>query len=142
LEDGKFISVETLRLQERIKQEEINFGTRAQKLGEIISSLKLGRHGAEKPFPTIDGAIYIPTVGNSNVVESVDKMIMKQQNYAQVIVDRDRSLPKFVAQFLNSELGRDVRERSKSGSVIPKLNTDGLRSLPVFLPPLIYNGRF
>src|SRR5262249_47757413 len=60
---------------------------------------------------------------------------MKLQNYAQVIIDPARSNARFVAQFLNSSLGKESLESGKSG-FIPKLNKQTLMNLRVLIPEL------
>jgi hypothetical protein len=78
----------------------------------------------------------LPLIGISDVVDSPDDTTLKAQNYAQVTIDAARSQARFVAHFLNSELGKEVRELNKAGAVIPKLNTQGIKNLSVFLPSL------
>ncbi len=63
-------------------------------------------------------------------------LTLKKQNYAQVVIDPARSNSRFVARFLNSEFGKELREQSKSGAVIPKLNKQNLKELRVFVPNL------
>lgn len=53
----------------------------------------------------------------------------------EVVIDRARSNAHFVAQFLNSEFGKELREQIKTG-FIPKLNKRTLRELRVFVPDL------
>ena len=69
-------------------------------------------------------------------MESLDDLTLKKQNYAQVVIDRARSYARFVASFLNSDLGKELREASKSGTYIPKLNKQTLQRLLVFVPDL------
>jgi hypothetical protein len=65
-----------------------------------------------------------------------EELSLKPQNYALVAIDPGRSLAKFVTHFLNSELGRQVREAYKAGATIPRLNSQGLKELPIFVPDL------
>jgi type I restriction modification DNA specificity protein len=106
------------------------------RLGDLAQEIRLGRPGDEFSFPTTDNAFYIALIGISDVVDSTEAMTLKRQNYAQVVVDATRSDARFVARFLNSELGRAIRKASKSGTTIPKLNTSGLKELPIFVPNL------
>src|SRR5262249_54080484 len=77
-----------------------------------------------------------PLIGISDVVESTDDLTLKSQNYAQIAIHETRSDARFVALFLNSDLGRILRNAGKSGVTIPKLNMSGLRELPIFVPDL------
>ena len=92
-----------------------------------------------RPLRQLDAVLrrhlHIPLIGNSDVMESPDALTLKAQNYAQVVIDPSRSNTRFVARFLNSELGRELREQTKTG-FIPKLNKQTLRELRVFVPDL------
>ena len=142
LELGRFVtpvgfrSLDVLRLNEQLQQAEKRFHAPAVQLGDLAQDIRLGRPGDQFAFRTIDNALFIPLIGVSDVVDSSEAMTLKRQNYAQVVVDGTRSDARFVARFLNSELGRAIREASKSGGTIPKLNTTGLKELAVFVPPL------
>ena len=118
-----FAGLDTIRTTERMREAERRFGAQAVKLGDLATSINLGRFGEGFAFESQDNAIFVPLIGISDVVDSVEDITLKKQNYAQVVVDPSRSKAQFVARFLNSELGREIREQSKTGAVIPKLNT-------------------
>jgi len=142
LELGRFVAVEDfrglepLRLDEQLRQTEHRLEVPAVRLGELARAIQLGRFGDDFVFSTARNALYIPLLGISDVVDSTEAMALKKQNYAQVVVDETRSDARFVARFLNTELGHSIREAYKSGSTIPKLNTTGLKDLRVFVPNL------
>ncbi len=139
LELGRFVEMlsftglDTLRLAERSQAVERKFGAPALNLEHLATAINLGRHGEGFKFPLQDNAIFIPMIGNSDVVDSLDDITLKPQNYAQAAIDPMRSNARFVAQFLNSEFGKEVRALSKSG-MIPRLNTQSLKSLRIFVP--------
>lgn len=68
---------------------------------------------------------------------SLGDLTLKNQNYAQVVIDPARSNARFVGRFLNSDLGKELREQSKTGNVIPKLNKQSLKELRIFVPDLV-----
>jgi hypothetical protein len=141
LELGRFIEVSTftgigfLRTSERLEQAERRFGYPAVRLEDLATAITLGRPGNEFTFPKTDNAIFVPLIGSSDVVVSLDDATLKQQNYAEVAIDPTRSDARFVARFLNSELGKEIRELNKSG-FIPKLNKQSLKVIRVFIPDL------
>jgi hypothetical protein len=144
LELGRFVdpnsfrSIEHLRASEALKFAEKRLGVQASnlaELGDVKSGIKLGRPGDEFIFQPVENAIYIPLIGNSDVVESPDALTLKAQNYAQVVIDPSRSNARFVARFLNSEFGKELRGQAKAG-FIPKFNKQTLRELRVFVPDL------
>ncbi len=142
LELGRFVDplgftgLDSLRLAERLEQAERQFGAPPVRLEELAIAINLGRQGEGFEFPRHDNVIYVPLIGNSDVVDSLDDLSLKRQNYAQVAVDPARSMARFVARFLNSELGKEIRGSYKSG-IIPKLNKQTLKELRIFVPDLL-----
>ncbi|HMS07868.1 MAG TPA: hypothetical protein PKE66_00110 [Pyrinomonadaceae bacterium] len=139
VENESFRGIDYLRASEAIAVAEKRLGIQASNLSELVdadSGITLGRAGSEFAFRPIENAIYIPLIGNSDVVDSPNDLTLKPQNYAQVVIDPSSSDSRFVARFLNSEFGRKLRALSKTGSVISRLNTQSLKRLPVFVPDL------
>ena len=112
LELGRFVDMLSfkglgaIRAEEIFQKAERNFGAPALQLGELATAINLGRHEEGFKFPQCDNAIYIPMIGLSDVVDSLDCLTLKSQNYAQVVIAPERSNARFVARFLNSELGQ------------------------------------
>ena len=142
LELGRFVdplsftSLETIRTAERFGEAERCFAAPAVKLVELATAINLGRFGDAFAFQPQDNSLFIPLIGNSEVEDSLDDLTLKKQNYAQVVIDPARSNARFVARFLNSDFGKELREQRKTDAVIPKLNKQTLRELRVFVPDL------
>ena len=115
-----FTSLETIRTAERFGEAERRFAAPAVKLAELATAINLGRYGGGFAFQSQDNSLFIPLIGNSEVMDSLDDLTLKNQNYAQVVIDPARSNAGFVARFLNSDFGKELREQSKVGAVIPK----------------------
>lgn len=144
LELGRFVTteafrgIEYLRASETMTAAEKRFGVQASnlaELGDVKSGIQKGRPGDGFAFQPLENAIYIPLIGSSDVVESPDELKLKAQHYAQVVIDPSRSDARFVARFLNSEFGKELRDQITTG-FIPKLNMQTLRELRVFVPDL------
>lgn len=142
LELGRFVrpdsfkGLNSIRSAERFEQAAQHFGTQAVRLGDLATTITLGRFGETFEFTDQENSIFIPIIGVSDVVDSVDDLRLKAQNYAQVTIDPARSAAGFVAKFLNSEFGKEIREGSMAGAVIPKLNKQSLMDLRVLIPDL------
>jgi hypothetical protein len=136
VEPTTFTSLERIRTAERFGEAERRFGAPAVKLGELATAINLGRFGEGFAFEAQDNALFIPLIGNAQVVDSLDDLTLKKQNYAQVVVAPSRSNARLVARFLNSDFGKELREQGKTGAVIPKLNKQTLKELRVFVPDL------
>ena len=139
VDPASFRGIEHLRALEATRAAERRFGVQATKLADLVdvkSGIRMGRPGDESAFQPLENTIYIPLIGDTDVMESPDELKLKAQNYAQVVIDSSRSNARFVARFLNSELGKYFREQTKTGVVIPRLNTQTLQELGVFVPDL------
>jgi hypothetical protein len=141
LELGRFVapesfrSIEYLRAVETFTIAEKRFGAPSVRIEELAVAINLGRFGDNFTFLTLENAIYVPLIGNSDVVESLDELTLKPQNYAQIVIDPSQSNARFVSRFLNSEFGKKLREQNKTG-FIPKLNKQTLKELRVLVPDL------
>jgi hypothetical protein len=142
LELGRFVNslaftgLQAIKTAERFSEAERQFGAPAVRLGDMASTITLGRPGDDFDFPQGVNTVFIPLVGSSDVVESAEELHLKKQNYAQIDIDPFRSEARFVARFLNSELGKEIRETGKTGIYIPKHNKQTLKDLRIFVPPL------
>ena len=132
----EFRSIDSLRAGEYFRSARKEIGFPAVLLGDLATEINLGRPGKDFNFPPAVNAIFIPMIGHSNVVDSIEGLTLKPQNYVQVVVDPSRSQATFISQFLNSELGKKIREWGKSGTTIQKLNKQSLKKLRVFIPDL------
>jgi hypothetical protein len=131
-----FRGVDSLRAGDYFATASKQIGFPAVVLEDLATEITLGRFGDGFKFPPATNAIFVPMIGQSDVVASIDDLSLKAQNYAQVTIDPSKSQATFIAQFLNSELGKKIREWGKSGTTISKLNKRTLKKLQIFIPDL------
>jgi len=131
-----FRGIDALRAADYFETASKQIGFPAVDLEELAIDINLGRFGDDFKFPPAENAVYIPMIGQSNVVDSIDELTLKEQNYAQVFIDPAKSYATFVAQFLNSELGKKIREWGKTETTIPKLNKQTLKRIQILIPDL------
>lgn len=103
---------------------------------QISKAIILGKATEGFEFSDIDNAIYIPMIGKSNVVDTVDDMKMKPQNYAQLEINPKIVNKEFVIHYLNSSIGIDTRLMNMTGVAIQRMNRSSIMSLGVFVPKL------
>lgn len=82
-------------------------------------------------------AIYIPNVGLSDVVNKVEQMKNKPQNYFQVILKENTNIT-YITNWFNSRLGKIVRDSLMSGGVIKRINKSSLLNATLYLPEQEY----
>ncbi len=106
------------------------------KLRDVSLFINLVRTGGE--FDDIPNSVYLPMIGNGAAVDSFDKLTMKHQNYAQVVVDTSKVKPEFLCSFLNTKHFRLYLEAEKltRSQTPPRLNRDQVHHLPVAIPEL------
>jgi hypothetical protein len=103
------------------------------KLLDICTSISLPSRKPDAEFVDLPNSVYLPTIGNSPAVASLAELKIKPQNYIQLVVNPDKAFASYLAQFLNTSLGRKIREGLVSG-FIPKITKYNLSDAIVFLP--------
>jgi hypothetical protein len=136
VEANSFRSIGALRAARELDELAKRYGTSHDTLGELAMQVNLGRSTPNFTFPQVENAIYLPLVGSSDVHDQPDKLTLKPQHYAQVVLDPLRCRAAYLANFLNTEEGRAARTALQSGVVIPRLNKATLSEVVVFVPDL------
>ena len=102
-------------------------------LNEIIIEINLTKNTfADKP-----NSIYIPKIGNSQVVANISHTTLKHQNYFQIVLDERKVKSEFLALFYRSDLGKLILKSLTSGSFIPNINKSDIQSSFVAIPNLV-----
>lgn len=100
-----------------------------------ICSMTLPKRNKEEEFVDYPNSVYLPTIGNSPAVASLEELNIKPQNYIQLVVKPEIAIAEYLAEFFNTTLGRKIRESWYSGGFIPKITKSSLTQASVFLPP-------
>lgn len=139
---GTFVELNSFRsFPVFVTQQEINslariLGLNPVNLIDICSSINLPKRNLDPGFADLPNSVYLPTIGNSPVVASLVELRIKPQNYIQLVIDSNKAIAAYVAQFLNSALGQKIRYSLTSGSFIPKITKTNLSVAVVYLPDI------
>jgi hypothetical protein len=131
-----FRNIQNIKALEEIRKFEVKRGYKATKLGNYTlgeDAVKIVSNGQKLESESIENVIYIPLIGFRDVIQSIDSMEMKPQNYAKVVLIDDTRTTDFIVKFLNSPLGKQIRQLAVTGT-IPKLNKSSISELAVFVP--------
>jgi hypothetical protein len=90
----------------------------------------------ETIFEDKPNSIYIPTIGNSEVVSGINNTKIKHQNYFQVVLDDNSIRADYLSLFYHSEIGRLILKSLVSYTTIPHINKEDLENSSVALPNL------
>ncbi len=120
---------------ERINSDYKHF--KPYKFLDLIKQMKIIRSG-ETHNGINENCIYLPIIGNQEVISSISEFKIKPHNYAQIlldtmIVDRD-----YLISFLNSKIGQLKINAAKniSNQVIPKLSKAKIENIEIRIPDL------
>jgi len=119
----------TLRQIDELETQFNNYETFS--LGKLATEI-IGLRSGQSHMPKCN-AMYIPKIGSSPVIHDLRLARIKHHNYFQVVLS-SRAVSGYVVAFLNSSLGRLVREASKVGSTIPQLRKSELGDMIIALP--------
>lgn len=108
------------------------FAGKLSSIKEIKSSIH--RPDSNNDFLDTQNSIFIPKIGVSKVVTSVDDFEIKAQNYIQVILNPELVSAKYAAFFFNGPEGMDIRRKYQSLKVIPSFNLVNIEDIPFILP--------
>ena len=93
----------------------------------------------QSEFEHLEGAVYIPLIGNTNCESNLEGVKKNHRNFCQVFLDQNRVRERYLLQYLNSLLGQKILQlaQSESGSrVIPQIRRDKVGTLNIALPPI------
>lgn len=80
-----------------------------------------------------NNSIYLPRIGNSNVVENPSEFNLKPHNYIQVIIKRQVNST-YLTKYLNTSLGKLTIDSRKVGTSIENVSISSLKEAPLFIP--------
>ncbi len=115
-------------------------GLEAVPFSTLCSEFHAPRRAGD-PFAPKPNSVYLPKLGTSPAVTTIDQLEIKPQNYLQLVVRPDLADPAYVAGFLNSQLGRKIRDRYATGTYIPQISLMSLRDGFAYLPPSLHQQR-
>lgn len=127
--DAKIFAIE-----KEVKEKERNFETfECYKIEDICLEINL----TKEAFEERKNSIYLPKIGNSPSVTSVDKTTLKQKNYFQLVLDYKKILNGYMEYYLRSSLGEMKLEYCYTGSVIRNITKRSLSdSFEIYAPDL------
>ncbi len=102
------------------------------KLKDVALEIILGN--TKKTFKNKPNSIYLPKIGTSPVVSSLDDLRIKQQNYFQIVLDEKIVKNEYLELFFRSTLGKVTLKILITESIIPHINKRDLMEIFVSIP--------
>ena len=132
-----FHGFDQLRIKHEVESLQTEYKSyRHYELSELTIGEGIKLRGPGETHADVANSIYIPTIGNTQVVVSLTATTLKHQNYAQVQTNPKLVLADYLAVFFNSSLGKLALESIKQGSFISKAPKSALLRLPVPVPDI------
>ena len=85
-------------------------------------------------FEPKGNVIFVPKIGNSNVVTNLKDTTLKHHNLFKVKLNEKLVLNEYAMYFFNTDKGKDYRKSIEKGSTIKFISKEDLKSLVIFLP--------
>src|SRR5260370_21842654 len=109
-------------------------GIKPVKLSDIALQINMTKATEYPGFQETPNAIYMPLIGHSKVVTSLSQATLKRPfNYIQIVLNPNKAIALFVANFFNTSLGQLIREQLLTG-YIPKITKKMIPQALVYLP--------
>jgi hypothetical protein len=107
------------------------------RFGDIVTINQPTKKSGNKieRFDDAENAVYLATMANTPATTQQDKLPKKLKSYLQLLVDTKCVVPEYLAQLLNTKMGRSIRESAMSGAVIPKILPRHLAETKLYLVP-------
>lgn len=131
-----FKSISTLVAEQEMEKLAKRFGFPAYNLTDIATSIKLLKGEDTEDIEHLNNSIYLPKIGNSEVVSSLSEMKIKPKNYFQIQLNENIANSIFVANYFNSQIGKKLRNTLFVGAVIPHISKSQLNNCKLYLPDL------
>ena len=102
------------------------------KLKDIALEIILGN--TKKNFEDKSNSIYLPKIGTSLAVSKLSDLKIKQQNYFQIVLDKNIVKNEYLELFFRSALGKITLKTITTGGFIPHINKTFLLGAYVLIP--------
>ena len=104
------------------------------KLNEVSIEVNLCK--ANEEYKIKPNTIYVPKIGQSNILCDLKDVTLKHSQYIQIVCDPNKCNASYVASFLNSTLGKLVLNEHESGSSLPSMSKQDVLKTEIALPNL------
>ncbi len=136
---GKFIKLQNFNSFKALEKEDNLFklgkrtGLPTVLLNNILIEINTIRDIKQEDVVHKLNSIYIPKVGNSDVVHNPSGFKIKPKNYLQIVLN-DNISPVFISNYLNTTIGKLSLESRKVGTTIENITIASISELPLFIP--------
>ncbi|MCK5630701.1 MAG: hypothetical protein KAI26_08825, partial [Nanoarchaeota archaeon] len=131
-----FTSLQALVSEKEMQEMVKRIGYPPISLTEIALKINILKTDISDEVNNLPNSIYLPKVGNSPVVTNPSAMKIKPKKYYQIHLNTEKAIADFVANYLNSPIGKKLRESMGVGSVILQIPISQLSNCTLYLPDL------
>ena len=131
VDHDSFEGIEKVYFEERVKKFERKIGRASVPLSHLTKRIVRGRRGHS--FEALQNELFVPVVGNRQLaVVKLTDLDVHQDQCIQLELDSEKVSSEYLARFLNSDLGFELRSMANFGGNV--LQTNFMDMFPVFLP--------
>ena len=131
VESDTFEGIEKIYLEERVKKFARKIGGASVPMAQLAKRFIRGR--SDRSFESLENEVFVPIVGTRHKAVTLQSdMEIPAKHYMQIEFDPGKVSAEYVARYLNSDLGFELRAMSTTSGNI--LRVAMLDDFPVFMP--------
>jgi hypothetical protein len=135
IETGKFRDFTKWKIDHQIYALDTAYNKfQKKRLDEVTLEINICKVGGV--FNSIPNSMYLPLIGNSQAIGSIEETKIKHQNYAQLVCDPNVIDSYYLAAFFNSALGKLIKESHTRDAFIPRLSKKDVIEMEIAIPEL------
>lgn len=135
IDEGQFRGFEKWKLDHQIFSLDTTYNKFQKiRLDQVTEAIKICKVG--ESFTSFTNCTYLPLIGNSEAVGSIEETKIKHQNYIQLVCDPNIVDSYYLAAFFNSTLGKLIKQSHTRNAFIPRLSKKDVVEMEIALPEL------
>ena len=140
---GRIVDLDTYRGFRQLEASE-GVAALAERMGvdpvpasEVLAAINSPRGGREwEGFDDLPDCVYLPLTTRVPATASQEDLPERLRHYLQLVVDPAKAEPVYLAGWLNTALGNEVRDSVSAGGTMLRLSARALREAHFYLPSL------
>lgn len=105
-------------------------------VGRVNAPKRNTKKGDDVTFENNVTSVFVPKLGNSPAIASIEEFHIKAQNYFQIVINEEKILQRFLIYFLNTEEGLNLRQMHYQGATIKAFNSKTLGDMEIPCPTI------
>jgi hypothetical protein len=134
VDESEFVTLDAYIIKHELRRAAARAKLTSVPIAELTEEINRFSRSGEVPFEDKPNSVYLPLIGVSSAVTSLEEATVKPQNLYQLVLKPGVVSAAFLARFLNTALGRKWRRSLEQVATIPQIRLGTLRQSEIYLP--------